>query len=63
MTITLDIKPEVQAELARQAAASGLRTRGYMRRVYSKRRCIFLPASGTTCNRAGWGKAWLLFVR
>jgi hypothetical protein len=43
MTITVDITPEVQAELARQAAATVARSKR-MPRAYSKGLSVFLPA-------------------
>ena len=49
MTITLDIKPEVQAELARQAAAHGCGIESYAARLLEE--AVHVPASAKRLNR------------
>jgi len=46
MTITVDIKPEVQAELARQAASSGKPLEDYAARLLEE--AVHLPAGTST---------------
>jgi hypothetical protein len=45
MTITVDIKPEVQAELARQAASNGKPLEDYAARLLEE--AVHLPAEST----------------
>jgi hypothetical protein len=49
MTITLDIKPEVQAELARQAAAHGSGLESYAASLLEG--AVHVPAAATKLNQ------------
>jgi hypothetical protein len=49
MTITLDIKPEVQAELARQAAAQGSELESYAARLLEE--AVHVPAAANKLNQ------------
>ena len=48
MTITVDIRPEVQAELARQAAARGSALETYAADLLES--VVILPAGGSPAN-------------
>lgn len=49
MTITLDIRPEVQAELARQAAAHGSGLESYAVRLLEE--AVHVPVGATRLNQ------------
>jgi hypothetical protein len=55
MTVTLDIKPELEARLIAQAHASGVSVEAYVRSVLEK---ILLPAAEDTATADGRAAAF-----
>lgn len=59
MTVKLQLRPEVEAELAAQARARGLSLEVYLEQVLQERsRVTTLPPSGSAAERAASFEAW-----
>lgn len=57
MTVTLELKPEIEARIAEQAAAEGVTVEEYIQRVIES--IIIAPAPATSKERLQMFEEWL----